>query len=259
MPLNFPVQSDVQPENAPLAEVVCQVRFPPILRIRAEEPTAFQERVRGQFPLIDLEHAFVLHVPDPGAKETPSAEPRASIFRFHTPDKQTTISLAADFYAVSATVYSHWRDFARVLDMAHQATMQVYRPSYATRVGLRYVNRLTFQNTRTQTIDELLGVLRRELTAHIHNPAWGNAVEMRCRLVLLDGPARLTVGTVFEAPEGEPAFVLDLDYFEEGQLNLDSMIERCTRYNEAIYRAFRWSIRDDKLDVFKPRTKEVSK
>ena len=259
MALNFPIQPDVQLENAPLAEVVCQVRFPPILRISAEEPTAFQERIRNSFPLVDLEHAFVLHVPGPGANDAPSAEPKASIYRFHTPDKQMTISLAADFYAVSTTAYTHWRDFARVLGMVHEAAVQVYRPAYATRIGLRYINRLTLRNTGCETIADLLGVLRAELTAPIRNPAWGEAVEMRCRLVLPDGPARLTLGTVFETQGDEPAFVLDLDYFEEGQLDLAGLIERCTRYNGVIYRAFRWSIQDNKLEIFKPRMKELSK
>jgi len=259
MSLNFPSKSDVQLENAPLAEVVCQVRFPPILRISAEEPTAFQERIRDAFPLVDLEHAFVLRVPGPGAKETPSAEPKASIYRFHTPDKQTTISLAADFYAVSTTAYTHWRDFARVLGMVHEAAVQVYRPAYATRIGLRYINRLTLQSTGCQTIADLLSVLRAKLTAPIRNPAWGEAVEMHCRLVLPNGPARLTMGTVFETQGDEPAFVLDLDYFEEGRLDLGGLIERCARYNEVIYRAFRWAIREDKLEIFKPRMKDLSK
>jgi uncharacterized protein (TIGR04255 family) len=256
MSLNFPTQSDVHLANAPLAEVVCQVRFPPILRISAEEPTVFQDRIRDSFPLVDLEHAFVLRMPGPGAKEIPSAEPQASIYRFHTSDKQKTISLAADFYAVSTSAYTHWRDFARLLSMAHEAVAQVYRPAYATRIGLRYVNRLTFQNTGCRTMDELFSVLRAELTGPIRNPAWSEAVEMRCRLVLPDDSGKLIVGTIFETPEDGPAFVLDLDYFEEGQLDLDGLIERCTRYNGAIYRAFRWAIRDDKLEIFRPRVKE---
>jgi len=259
MSLRFPLQPDVQLENAPLSEVVCQVRYPPILRISTEEPTAFQERIRDRFPLVDLEHGFVLRLPRPGAKEAPAAEPKASVYRFHTPDEQTTISLAADFYAVSTTAYTHWGDFTRVLDLAHQAVEQLYRPAYATRIGLRYINRLTFQNTGCQTVDELFGVLRAELTAPIHNPAWGEAVELHCRLVLPDGPARLTIGTVFETPEDGPTFVLDFDYFEEGRLELDRLIERCTCYNDAIYGAFRWAVRDDKLEIFKPRTKESSK
>lgn len=36
--------------KAQLAEVVCQLRFPSILRIAAEEPADFQERIRATYP-----------------------------------------------------------------------------------------------------------------------------------------------------------------------------------------------------------------
>jgi len=35
----------------PLEEVVCQLRFPPILRIEVETPAVFQDKVRQVFPL----------------------------------------------------------------------------------------------------------------------------------------------------------------------------------------------------------------
>ena len=34
----------------PLVEVICQLRFPTILAIGAQEPAAFQEAVRRDFP-----------------------------------------------------------------------------------------------------------------------------------------------------------------------------------------------------------------
>lgn len=34
----------------PLIEVICQLRFPAILSIAAQDPAAFQERIRGSTP-----------------------------------------------------------------------------------------------------------------------------------------------------------------------------------------------------------------
>ena len=36
--------------KAQLAEVICQLRFPTILRIGASEPAEFQERIREDYP-----------------------------------------------------------------------------------------------------------------------------------------------------------------------------------------------------------------
>ena len=47
----FPDAPRVIYDRNPLAEVICQVRFPPILRIEAQLPDAFQERVRNLFPV----------------------------------------------------------------------------------------------------------------------------------------------------------------------------------------------------------------
>ena len=36
--------------RAPLVEVICQLRFPTILSIGSQEPAAFQEAIRREFP-----------------------------------------------------------------------------------------------------------------------------------------------------------------------------------------------------------------
>ena len=137
MSLNFPSKPDIQLENPPLVEVVCQVRFPPILRIASEEPSEFQERIRDQFPNVELEHGFLVRVPGPGAMGTPTAEPQTRTYRFRTPDAQTAISLAVDFYALSSNRYSHWEEFAKYLRSTHEAIQHVYKPTYSMRIGLR--------------------------------------------------------------------------------------------------------------------------
>jgi len=53
--LRFPVQKDVRLLKSPLNEVICQVRYPPVLRIAEENPIGFQERLRGQFPELRVE------------------------------------------------------------------------------------------------------------------------------------------------------------------------------------------------------------
>ncbi len=259
MSLKFPSKPDVQLENSPLVEVICQVRFPPILRIASEEPSEFQELIRDRFPNVELEHGFLVRVPGPGAMGVPTAEPQTRTYRFRTSEAQTAISLAVDFYALSSNRYINWEDFARLLRLTHEAIQRVYRPTYSMRIGLRYINRLIPANTGCQTIAEMFDLLRPELTSQTRSEAWDEVAEMRSRLVLTDENAKLTLGTGYGEDQGMPFFLLDFDYFEEGQLSLDNLVERCSRYNDVIYRAFRWCIRDDKLNIFKPRMKERSK
>jgi uncharacterized protein (TIGR04255 family) len=46
----FPETDRVIYGKKPLDRVICQVRFPAILRIESELPTLFQETIRSQFP-----------------------------------------------------------------------------------------------------------------------------------------------------------------------------------------------------------------
>ncbi len=259
MSLNFPHKPDVQLENSPLVEVICQVRFPIILRIAKEEPAEFQELIRDKFPSLELEQGFLIQLPGLGSQSGPRAEAQSRTFRFRTADEQTVVSLAPDFYALSTNRYIDWESFAQHLQLVSDAVQRVYKPSYAIRIGLRYINRLTPANTGCRTIEEIFDLLRPELTSQSRSEAWGQAIEMQGRLVLADNGARLTLGTRYGEEQGEPFFLLDLDYFEQGQLEIDSVIERCSRYNQVIYRGFRWCVRDEKLETFKPRTKERSK
>ncbi|MBL8785507.1 MAG: TIGR04255 family protein, partial [Deltaproteobacteria bacterium] len=50
MAVRIPESPRVIYASNPLADVICQVRFPRILRIDNELPADFQDAIRGQFP-----------------------------------------------------------------------------------------------------------------------------------------------------------------------------------------------------------------
>src|SRR5579883_3208137 len=49
----FPLSPRVIYANAPLVQVIAQVRFPPILKIEGQPPAEFQDRIRRIFPLLE--------------------------------------------------------------------------------------------------------------------------------------------------------------------------------------------------------------
>jgi uncharacterized protein (TIGR04255 family) len=252
MTLMFPHQPDVQLENAPLAEVICQVRFPPILRILSEEPSEFQERVRRRFPELQFEQGVILTMPTPPISGPPAVEAPPRVYRFHNRAEQTTVSLALDFFAVSTQAYTHWRNFAADLVLTADTVQAIYAPAYASRIGLRYVNRFTPATMGRQTMDEVLALLRPELSALYRTDAWSSPSGFVTQLTLPDDAGTLMIRSAFGHEGNEPYFLLDFDYFEEGQLDLAAIGARCDRYHRTIYNAFRWSLQPASLDVFRP-------
>jgi len=247
----FPQREDVRLQRAPLSEVICQVRFPPILRIASEQPVAFQEWVRERFPQLEVEQGVLVRM-EPLGTTPPSAKPEPRIFRFKSPDGNTTVSLALNFYALSTTSYTHWRDFLEILQLVNQAAREVYNIPYAVRVGLRYINHLTFENTGTSSVRELLAILRPELTVLLRGDCWDEPRQMLNQLLLAgEGDERLTLRSGFRNGE-EPIFLLDFDYYAEGNIPLEELTTLCRRYHDVIYNAFHWCIREEKLAVFAP-------
>lgn len=252
MALMFPHHPDLPLEKPPLAEVICQVRFPPILRIARDEPSEFQERVRDRFPLLELAQGVLVNFPPPASNAIPAAEVSPRVFRFKSTNGKTAISLAVDFYALSTQNYRHWEGFAADLALVQEAVQSLYRPVHATRIGLRYINRFTIQSTGCGTMQEVLALLRPELTSLLRTDAWDQPATMTTQLGLSDGDAMLTLRTAYSEAPDEPFFLLDFDYFEEGSLEFDRLVERCDRYHRVIYNAFRWSLLESSLARFKP-------
>lgn len=252
MPLNFPHRPDLPLRNPPLVEVVCQVRMPPVLRINREEPAEFQERVRRRFPQLEVEQGVLFRVPGLGHMAAPSAEKQSRTYRFRTADETTTASLAVDFFALSTKTYSHWALFARDLETIVEAVRTVYQPAYSTRVGLRYINHLTTANTGQDNLRQIARLLRPELTALLHSEAWAEPDNLLSQLTLNAGGAKLALRVACGNDTDAPFLTLDFDHYAEGQLELDSLLERCRGFHAVIYNAFRWCVLDSGLEVFGP-------
>ena len=251
MPLHFPNQPEIRLGKPPLAEVICQVKFSPILRITKEEPSEFQELVRVQFPVLELEQGVLVEFPGPGSEGAPTAKVPPKVYRFRSEDGKTALSLAVDFFALSTNHYTHWTDFARDLELLHNAAQRVYKIPNSNRIGLRYVNRLAPSNTK-KTGNELLSLVNSDLTTLLRSSAWSEPLEMLSQILLTDEPAKLILRTAYGKDEKEPFLILDFDYYEEGKLSLHDLIERCNRYHRLIYNAFRWCVTDDALALFDP-------
>jgi uncharacterized protein (TIGR04255 family) len=253
MSLRFPRIPDVRLANSPLAEVICQVRFPTILRIAKQSPSDFQELVRHRFPLLEASQNIQFAVAGVASDAAAEAVVAARHFRFVSADKQTIALLSPDSFSLTQHHYTVWDEFARDLQLIHDAVQQIYKLPFATRIGLRYVNVFSDQNTGFSSLDALGQVLRPELTCLLTSEAWSQPEEMLTQILLTDDPGRLTIRVGARAHDEElgPSLLLDLDYFEEGdQVPIEGLLDRCRNYHDTVYNAFRWALNGDQFEIF---------
>ena len=123
--------------KAQLIEVICQLRFPEILKIDVSEPADFQERIRRDYPQYEKK---IEQLPPQMVNGKPVPQGTVNNYQFVSAEGQWKISLTKGFIALSTYGYTRWEEFAQRLDRILAVFIETYHPSWFTRVGLRYVN-----------------------------------------------------------------------------------------------------------------------
>lgn len=226
-------------DRNPLAEVICQLRFPEILSIETELPAAFQEQIREVFPRYTLRKEGL-----PG-KQTNN-------YQFASPDNALRVNLTSKFISLAASRYRCWEDFAGLLDLPLAAFIRIYHPAYFERVGLRYVNFISRRDLELEDVPyrELiqscyLGILSQEEVlenATIRSTVDADtALRGGCRCKLHAGPGTVRRGP---KPDPEPKFILDLDLYMPGKVEVQLSAGALETLHSQSYGLFRGAITD---------------
>jgi uncharacterized protein (TIGR04255 family) len=115
----FPETPRVVYERNPLAQVICQLRFPTILRIASELPAEFQQEIRDTYPVFQQEEALP-GLPPEVSQVLENLPVRIGgpegAYLFATADGQRTVALTRDFIAVTERDYSRWENLRAEID-----------------------------------------------------------------------------------------------------------------------------------------------
>lgn len=244
----------------PLAEVICQLRFPEILKIPAETPTAFQEAIRGDFP----QYARRQELPRPMPIQPGEPKPEPVInHQFSSADGLWRVNLTGKFISLSCARYTRWEDFARRLDGPLVALIRTYHPAYFERVGLRYVNFFSRKDL------ELENAPYREMFAPwclgpLTDPQLTEEGLTRCSVDFDLQLRHGCRGKVHAGPgmvrrngrqDPESKFVLDLDLYMQGNIPIKNCVGSLQTLHIQADSIFRGAITDLTHDAMEPMGK----
>jgi len=249
----------------PLREVVCQLRFPPILRIEAEREALaqFQEQMRGVYPLYNVSlPKLPPEIPAPVAAAI-QAELAASgfaprIHEFGNEDRTWVISIARDVFTIQTSDYRRWEDFIAREAQAFQSFCALFAPAYLIRVALRYVNVIC----RSE-----LGLAgetwRNLLEPHVAGAFTWPQVFERVENLMCDLDVRLSQnlgrvhvrhGTVTDDASKEQCFLIDSDFFRDGgRSEIQDASNILGEYNRRAGYLFRDCIKESLHRALEPR------
>lgn len=249
----FPEAPRVIYRRNPLIEVICQVRFPPILRIDAEPPAAFQERVRRKYPLfrerspdklVELPPWTPRDLVEPLLRSIGPSLPKT--YDFVSADETWRISLTREFLALTTNKYRRWEEFRERLSDSLAVLQEMYEPAFFTRVGLRYQDLIKRSALGLQ--DKSWGaLLRPRIAGLLAEGEPEGAVREALSQVLLEFPGgagklRLRHGL---ARDGEECYLIDSDFFQDVKTEIDDALGKLDWFNQQARRFFRWCITDE--------------
>ena len=267
----FPDAKRIIFRKNPLTEVVCQLKFPPILKIDAEVPANFQEAIRAEFPnyrevpsvKIDapagIQGAFPIELRKQlGLLKLVAQQTADKNYDFLSEDESWKLTLSRNYIALTAYKYERWERFFERLQKPLRALISIYSPAYFTRIGLRYIDIINRAELKLEKVawaellkPFILGFLAiPETQDHVQNFA------STYEIGLEDGESKVRIATKLleTVDSGEACFMIDSDFMVNKKVELKDAEERLIYLNIRASRLIQWCITDKLYTALDPQT-----
>lgn len=244
-----------------LAEVICQLRFPPILMIEQQPPAIFQDSIRHEFPqyAVHKEVAAPRISGVPGNMTLDNQSPTTN-YQFVSADGIWRVNLTSSFISLACKRYTRWEEFAKMLDKPLAAFIQTYKPAYFQRVGLRYLNFISRKRLNLE------GVPYRDLihSAYLGPLAWEQIRETDAQRCSIDAQFKINGGCQVKihagpglvkkgaSTEQEVRFIFDQDLYMNGNVPVSYSAGALETLHSQAYSIFRGAITETLLDAMEP-------
>lgn len=245
-----------EPDRAPLATppllvTLCQVRYETqedLAASSAAKTLLKQVTPLGLDAMTQIRQQQVVLVG--GAADERSGQeplPQPAGWRFSDKDGTTTLTVLTDQLTLETRVYPGWDSFLAIWEKSLTALTSAASPMIATRLGLRYVNRITSIQARRATDFGRANLVDPPFLGPIDGSILSDhvtATEGRATLKFPDGSEALVQhGVVPGSPA--PAFVLDIDCFRGEAVEFSStpLLDAASTLNERALQIFQAAIR----------------
>ena len=250
--------------HSTLDEVVCQLRFPAILRIAAELPAGFQDRIRRDFPLFDEQDSEALldypaEVRHLLRSSLPPHQGARRIWSFRDETEAWSVTLTRESVALSTTCYPGWPRFRELFGLALDALVEEYAPGYFSRSGLRYINLIDRAELQLPT-SSWSDLFQPWVAAGFQDAELAKAIRETSHRTLMVLPGdigftNLRHGTGRIEGKEELGYILDADFFTEEKLEVIHVLDRLDLFNREAGRLFRRCISDKLHEAMEPENR----
>jgi len=263
----FPDYPRYRYQKHTLQNVICQLRFPTILRIGSEPPSDFQDKVREQFPLYwEIRQTLTeIELPEPLARlvrEQMSLSSGPVAHQFRSADKRWLVSLANGALSLTDSAYTRWEEFRDHLEGPLLGLEGIYHPAFYDRIGLRYQNLIRRSELGLSGV-EWRELLQPHIAGEFSQPEVASEIEQAARQVVIDlaadqGKVQIQHGLVRPAAvansEIEVCFGIDADFYRQERSEVQDARKVLDSLNKRARSVFRWCITERLHAAMEPKS-----
>lgn len=257
----FPDSPRIIYNKNPLTEVICLLTFPAILRIDSEVPATFQGKIQEQYPIYQESQGANLKLDFPKelsqvVGNTLSLKSGRATYQFLSADKKWRVVLTRDSLSVSTVEYKRWEDFKEHLEVAFNAFLEVYKPPFFSRVGLRYQDliRKSDVGLENESWSELLSP---PIAGELSAPEIVNRIKHSVNQLTIslddNGTMVLLNHGLVGNENAEDVYIIDSDFLTEEKTEVQNVIEKLDYFNKFSGRLFRWCISEKLHNALEPQ------
>jgi uncharacterized protein (TIGR04255 family) len=246
-------------ERPQLAQVVCQVRFSPVLKLQREpEVIPFQDAIRADYPRYTKTEAMSIVVTPAGVQQQALG---GTLYRFEDTSGAYTAVLSTDFIALETSGYVDIEDFVSRVATLSKVVAEQYQPAEIHRVGLRFINELRLGSTDPK--GEMLSAITPALLGPIGTAELAPSTVNMQQVFLLRGDDTSALvrhglnpegGTTIDLGPGQvpgpehadPFYLLDIDVFADhaAPFSVEGIDARVRDFNENVRAVFAWAVNE---------------
>jgi uncharacterized protein (TIGR04255 family) len=246
---------EVHLADAPLVKVLCQIRFPTIASVDKKEFIApFQEAIRHSYPKLIKDQGVELSFGPQGG-----SFPTKVIWRMLDKSMKWRISVGENFLSLDTSEYPGREIFIKALQEIIDKMQTIIRPDLVERIGLRYINKVLFNNIEQLASwlhPGVLGIVNEQLDENLSISltetkfSFSEGMNLTGKWGLL--PAGQSYDPTILDPVERRSWILDIDGFSEASLDFDveAILSRLDRLADIDYRFFRFIVTDSFLKEY---------
>jgi len=227
-----------------LTKVIARVDYQPILILDKEQPSAFQELVREEYPRFETMRNVKVNITHKSDSSI-SVEKLPVVWKLSDKEEVNVVNLSSRYFALEMSRYIRFSDFSQRLTRVYDHFISKYKPGIITRIGLRYINEIKltgnpfeWENLLNENLYSVLNAFpeKRSYIARSMNQL--NFTMEDCKIIFTFG----IFNSEFPNTIAQKEFILDYDCISEDEHEPHDVLGIIKQFNDNVWEFYEKSI-----------------